>query len=416
MDKAERHAHIKPMTDCTDICIVGGGLNGPVLALALAQAGYEVTLVDSGPAPKTRVAFDGRGYAMALASVRGLMRLGLWDDLKKNAQPIEEIKVSDGQAGRGAAPFFMHFEATELGEDAPMGYMIEDRHLRAAAAKALKATSVDVRYDERIAAQTPEAGHIEVSTASGARLNARLLVGCDGRGSGTAQRAGIKRTGWAYNQLGLVCAVAHERPHGAIAHQFFMPGGPLAILPLSGNVSSIVWSEARPRADELAAASDADFLAALRPAFGDFLGDIKLKGQRQSFDLGLSLAQSFVADRVALVGDAAHGIHPIAGQGLNAGIRDIAALTQGLTRAKARGLDPGSATVLKEYSHARRFDATVLAMATDGFNRVFSTANPVMRGLRLAGMGLVNDVAGLRRGFMREASGLSGDLPDLLRP
>ena len=230
-----------------------------------------------------------------------------------------------------------------------------------------------------------------------------------------SQRAGIKRTGWGYGQTAVVCAVKHEKPHGGIAHQFFMPGGPLAILPLTKDRSSIVWSETDAKAQALIAMSDDDFLAALRPAFGSFLGEISLIGARFSYPLGLTLANSFIADRMALIGDAAHGVHPIAGQGLNAGLRDVAALADVLERARARGEDIGGAQALGRYQQWRRFDTATLALATDTFNRLFSNDNPLLRAARDIGMGLVNSAPGLRRGFIREAAGLTGDLPRLMR-
>jgi len=246
-------------------------------------------------------------------------------------------------------------------------------------------------------------------------ITGHVLVGCDGRRSGVADRAGIKRMGWTYDQTAVVCAVAHDLPHQGIAHQFFMPGGPLAILPLTDNRSSIVWSEQATKAEAMMALDDDDFLEALKPAFGSFLGDIALAGRRFSYPLGLSLARSFVAPRVALVGDAAHGVHPIAGQGLNAGLRDVAALADVLTEAKARGEDIGGAQVLERYQQWRRFDTATLAVATDTFNRLFSNDNPLLRAVRDVGMGLVNAAPSLRRGFIREAAGLTGDLPKLMQ-
>jgi 2-octaprenyl-6-methoxyphenol hydroxylase len=213
----------------------------------------------------------------------------------------------------------------------------------------------------------------------------------------------------------VVSAVAQEKPHGGIAHQFFMPAGPLAILPLTENRSSIVWSETDARATELAAMNDADFLDALRPAFGSFLGQISLTGARFNYPLGLTLANSFIAERMALIGDAAHGMHPIAGQGLNAGLRDVAALAEVLSDARARGEDIGNRLVLQRYQQWRRFDTATLALATDTFNRLFSNDNPLLRNLRDIGMGVVNGIPGLRRSFIREAAGLSGDLPKLMQ-
>jgi 2-octaprenyl-6-methoxyphenol hydroxylase len=209
--------------------------------------------------------------------------------------------------------------------------------------------------------------------------------------------------------------VSHALPHDGIAHQFFMPSGPLAILPLTENRSSIVWSETTERAKAVMQLDDNGFLDALRPAFGSFLGDIALAGQRFTYPLSLSLAESFIAERIALVGDAAHGVHPIAGQGLNAGLRDVAALAQVLTEARARGEDIGGAQALARYQQWRRFDTATLALATDTFNRLFSNDNPLLRAARDVGMGLINQAPSLRRSFIREAAGLTGDLPALMK-
>jgi len=254
-----------------------------------------------------------------------------------------------------------------------------------------------------------------VTLASGRTLTAKLLVGADGRASGTAARAGIRRTGWDYGQTALVCAIEHEKPHGGVAHQFFMPPGPLAILPLPGNRSSIVWSETHETAARFMALDDAGFLEVLRPRFGDFLGEIALAGKRFSYPLNLTVANSFAGDRLALIGDAAHGMHPIAGQGLNAGFRDVAALAQVLSEARQRGEDIGTSPVLDRYQGWRRFDTATLAMTTDLTNRLFSNDNPLLRFARDLGMGAVNAMPGLRRGLIREAAGLTGDLPDLMR-
>ncbi len=401
--------------DC-DILIVGGGLNGPTLALAMAQTGHRVIVIDA-LAQKIRknAAFDGRSYALALASQRMLVALGLWPQLADHAQPMLEIKVTDGHAGQGPSPFFMHFDHAEI-EEGPMGFMVEDRHLRRSLLDAMDADpNVTHIAGVRVEAQSVDGNTVRVALDNGKTLTGSVLNGCDGRKSGTATRAGIKRTGWGYDQTALVCAIAHEQPHNGIAHQFFMPGGPLAILPLTGNRSSIVWSERADLARDIAAMDDAAFLDTLRPRFGTFLGDISLAGQRFSYPLGLSIANSFVADRTALVGDAAHGVHPIAGQGLNAGFRDVAALAETLAEAARRGEDIGASDVLARYQQWRRFDTATLAIATDAFNRLFSNDNPLLRLGRDLGMGVVNAVPSLRRGFIREAAGLTGDLPRLMK-
>ena len=400
----------------TDILITGGGLGGTSLALALAQAGHRVTLIDA-LAEQTRkaAAFDGRSYAIALGSQRFLNAIGLWPELADAAQPMFEIKVTDGRAGEGPSPFFLHFDHAEI-EEGPMGYMVEDRHLRPALLKAVAADpNITHLAGETVTDQTATPSHVSVTLASGKTLTATLLVGADGRTSDTAARAGIKRMEWGYGQTALVCAIQHEKPHNGIAHQFFMPPGPLAILPLTENRSSIVWSETETDAARIHAMSDADYLDHLRPRFGSFLGQISLAGARFQYPLSLSLAKSLTADRIALVGDAAHGVHPIAGQGLNAGLRDVAALTEVLTEAKRRGEDIGAATVLGQYQQWRRFDTAALALATDGFNRLFSNDNPLLRLARDVGMGAIQAIPALRRGFIREAAGLTGDLPKLMR-
>jgi 2-octaprenyl-6-methoxyphenol hydroxylase len=411
-----RGGHSGAMEQDADIVIVGGGLNGPSLALALAQAGMRVVVVDAlARAARAAPEFDGRSYALALASARVLAGLGLWRDVEAQAQPILEIKASDGRAGEGAAPFFLHFDQAEM-EEGPMGYMLEDRYLRAALLEAMAREPgiTQISGVAAVAQEVTERG-VVVHLADGRAVAARLLVGCDGRESQTAARAGIGRTGWDYGQTALVCAVAHARPHGGCAHQFFMPAGPLAILPLPGNRCSIVWSEATETAAAIQALEDGPYLEALRPRFGDFLGEIALAGKRYAYPLRLSIANSFIGPRLALVGDAAHGLHPIAGQGFNFGLRDVAALAEVLILAARRGEDIASPLVLERYQQWRRFDTMMMAVGTDSVNRLFSNDNPILRGLRDLGMGAVSAVPALRRRFMREAAGLSGDLPRLMR-
>ncbi len=416
MDNPERGRILRGMEHKTDILIVGGGLNGPALALALAQTGHSVTVIDS-LAQKVRknAAFDGRAYALALASQRLLDAVGVWGKVADHAQPMLEIKVTDGHAGAGPSPFFMHFDHAEI-EEGPMGFMVEDRHLRRAFLDAMaEETRVTQINGRTVVAQEADATGVTLTLDDGATVSGGLLAGCDGRRSGTAARAGIKRTGWDYGQTALVCAIEHDLPHHGIAHQFFMPPGPLAILPLTGNRSSIVWSERTEAAERINALPQADYLQVLRPRFGDFLGDIRIAGDRFTYPLNLTIANSFIGDRMALVGDAAHGMHPIAGQGLNAGLRDVGALAEVLTLAGRRGEDIGSVLVLERFQEWRRFDTASLAMATDVFNKLFSNDNPLLRMGRDIGMGIVGSLPGLRRGFVREAAGLTGDLPKLLQ-
>nr|WP_234855854.1 UbiH/UbiF/VisC/COQ6 family ubiquinone biosynthesis hydroxylase [Paracoccus everestensis] len=397
-----------------DILIAGGGLNGPTLALALAQAGLRVIVVDSRPADaRAGDNFDGRAYALAVSSQRLLKALGLWAGLTGDSQPIGQVKASQGRPGEGALPFFLHFDSAEI-EEGPVGFMLEDRFLYRALLAAMRDRVQNLPGLSVVDQQTTSGG-IQATLSDGRSLRARLLVGADGRGSGVAARAGIRRQGWDYGQTALVAAIAHDHPHHGIAQQYFMETGPLAILPLPGNRSSVVWSETHDNARAIAALPDDAFLDVLRPRFGDYLGNISLAGARFTYPLSLSLADRYVADRVALVGDAAHGVHPIAGQGLNLGLRDVAALAEVLVDASRRGEDIGSDLVLERYQGWRRFDATSLALGMDGVNRLFGSSNPVLSAARGIGMGLVSAIPALRRGFMRQAAGLSVDpMPRLL--
>ncbi|MFK5997614.1 MAG: FAD-dependent monooxygenase [Rhodobacterales bacterium] len=399
-----------------DIIIVGGGLNGCAAALALSQIGQDVILIDAQPKEiLTDPQFDGRGYALALTSKNMLNVLGVWPEVVNDSCPMLDIKISDGHAGTGASPYFLHFDHTEI-EEGPMGYMLEDRFLRRALLRLIAKNPAIQHFDRTtVVGQQIDGGHVSVMLADGTTLGARLLIGCDGRKSQVAARAGIKRSGWDYNQTSLVCAIAHELPHKNTAHQFFMPSGPLAILPLNENTSSIVWTETTERAAEISAMNDADYMACLHPCFGDFLGKISLKGGRYSYPLNLTLADRFVDPRLALVGDAAHGVHPLAGQGLNLGLRDIAALTEVLANAARRGEDIGTVNVLKRFQQWRRFDTSASVASTDTINRLFSNDNSLLRTMRDLGLGLVNATPDLRRGLMRQAAGLTGELPKMLQ-
>jgi 2-octaprenyl-6-methoxyphenol hydroxylase len=416
MDNPATWAQKDAMTTDTDIVIVGGGLNGPALALALGDAGFDVTVVDALPeGTRGEEAFDGRGYALALASQRLLKAVGIWETVAENATALLEIRISDGKPGSGPGPFVLEFDHAEI-DEGPMGYMVEDRFLsRALAAGVTAHPRVTLLAGETVVAQETEGPVAQVTLASGRGISARLVVGCDGRASGTARRAGIDRWGHDYGQTALVAAIAHELPHHGVAHQYFMPPGPLAILPLTGNRSSIVWTETTEDAARVHALDEADYLDHLRPRFGDFLGEISLAGDRFTYPLNLTVAERFVGERVALVGDAAHGMHPIAGQGLNAGLKDVGALAEVLTLARRRGEDYGRRDVLDRYQAWRRFDVMQMVLATEGANRLFSNDNPLLRVAREVGLGVVNALPGLRRGFIREAAGLTGDLPKLLQ-
>jgi 2-octaprenyl-6-methoxyphenol hydroxylase len=409
MDNPARPRILGAMTQ--DILIAGGGLNGPALALALARGGLSVTVIDARPAEsRAETGFDGRSYALALASVRVLMALGVWRGLRDTAQPILGIRTSQPDT-----PLFLGFDAAEI-EEGVMGQMVEDRHLYAAFLTAMQADPrITLLSGESVVAQETGPQAVEVTLASGRRLTGRVLVGCDGRDSAVARRAGIRRWGHDYGQTALVCAVRHEKPHNGIAHQVFLPNGPLAILPLPGNRASIVWSESTEAARTIAALDDDGFMEVLRPRFGAFLGEIALEGARHAYPLRLTVAERFVAERLALVGDAAHGVHPIAGQGLNLGLRDVAALAEVLIEAARRGEDIAAPDVLERYQDWRRFDTVKMALGMDAVNRLFSNGNPLLAALRGLGLGAVNAMPALRRHFIREAAGLNAAEPRLMQ-
>jgi 2-octaprenyl-6-methoxyphenol hydroxylase len=415
------------MSDDFDVVVAGAGMTGATLALGLAQAGLSVAVVDAQPLA-TRVApdFDGRASAVAYANFRQWRALGVAAALEPHAQPIRAILVTDGPApgasARAPGAAFLRFEADEIppddpgrAEDEPLGWMIENRHIRAALGQALEAAGVAVFAPAAVAGVAAGPRLAEVALSDGRTLAAPLAVGAEGRASAVREAAGVGVVGWDYPQSGLAATVALDTPHEGVAHQYFLPGGPLAILPLTGDRASLVWTERRDRAAALAAGPQAAFEAHLARRFGEALGRPRLLGPRFVHPLGLAFAQSMTAPRVALAGDAAHAIHPLAGQGLNMGLKDAAALAEVVADAVRLGEDWGSAAVLDRYARWRRFDSVALAAATDVFTRLFSNGDPVARAVRGAGLSLVNRLPAARRFFMREAGGATGDLPRLMR-
>lgn len=394
----------------TEVAIVGGGMVGLALAVALAEAGFDVTVLDArSSAVRRDTAFDGRASAIAAASARMLDRLGLWPALEPKAQPILEIRVSDGDS-----PLHLHYDHADVGEG-PLGYMVENRHLIAALhARAETLGSIRLIAPAAVTALRHEPGGVVLGWSDDT-LAARLVVAADGRESPLRALAGIKATRRGYDQTGLVCTVDHERPHRGIAHERFLPAGPFAILPLTGNRASLVWTERADLAPRLMALDDAAFLEELAWRFGDFLGRLALEGPRWSYPLSLVQAERIVGPRLALIGDAAHAIHPIAGQGFNLGLRDVATLAEVLAEARSVGLDAGDGGALARYQRWRRTDTMVLATVTDGLNRLFSTDAPPVRFARDLGLAAVDRLPPLKRLFMRHAMGTLGTLPALLK-
>jgi len=408
------------MSKRSEIIVLGAALNG--LAVTLALAGRQalrpaqVTLIDAkDPGSFANSAFDGRASAITASSRRMFEALGVWDAIAPHAQPINRIIVTDSAPGDEARPALLQFGEEEP-QGAPSAYIVENRHLYGIFFKAVEESPhVALLSKTRVASFAYGKGLARLTTQTGEKLLAELVVAADGRNSPAREAAGIKTTGWDYGQTGIVTAVAHELPHEAVAEEHFRPAGPFAILPLTGNRSSLVWTEATETARYLLALSDEDFLAELRKRFGDHRGTVTLIGPRHGYPLSLFIAESFTGPRLALLGDAAHVVHPIAGLGLNLGLRDAAALAEAVARARYLGLDIGSEATLAQYSQWRRFDTNVTALATDGLNRLFSNDFPGLRQLRDSGLKLVNLAPPLKALFMREAAGQTGNLPKLMR-
>lgn len=406
-----------------DVIIAGAGMTGATLGLALASAGLTPVLVDPQPfEAQLAPTFDGRASAIAFSSFRQWRALGLGEALAPHAQRIEQILVTDGRApgaaSRGPSPAFLRFDAAEIADRSdgePLGYMLENRRTRAALAEAVERAGLTVLAPARVSGVEFGAANAIVALADGRRLRAPLVVGAEGRGSVVREAAGIDVAGWGYGQAGVVATVALERDHRGVAHEYFLPTGPFAILPLTGERASLVWTEPTRRGEALRGASDAVFHAHLRRRFGDFLGRVEAQGPRFVYPLSIQLASDLVGPRVALAGDAAHAIHPLAGQGLNLGLKDAAALAEVLADAIRLGEDIGAETVLARYARWRRLDNLAVSLACDGFNRLFANDNLILRAARGAGLALVNRIGPARRFFMQEAGGALGDLPRLLR-
>ncbi len=395
-----------------DVCIVGAGPVGGTLACRLAEGGARVAVIDRAPLPPMEHPdFDGRAYAVAAGSRRLLERAGLWDALPQAPGPILGIRVSDGRPGRRPSPLFLHFDHQEAGAG-PFGWMVEARSLRVALNARLHAApglrlfapaEADVTRGPDAAADAAT-----VAVRGGPAIAARLVVAAEGRASPLREQAGIPVTRAAYGQRGIVCAIAHARPHHGVALEHFLPAGPFAQLPMAPSeddphVSAIVWTERAALADRLIGLDDPAFTREVARRLGPHLGAIRLVGRRWMYPLGALHAHRYHASRLALVGDAAHGIHPIAGQGLNLGFRDAIALSDLVLDALSRGADPGAPALLAAYQRRRRPDNLAMLAATDALDRLFSTDNPLLRAARDLGIAGVHRLPRLKRAFMRAA-------------
>ncbi len=396
----------------TDVLIAGGGFVGGALACALAQAGLSAVVIEAEPPALALAAgFDGRASAISASSQRLLHAIGVWDTLADDAGPILEIRVTDGESR-----LFLHYDHRDVGAE-PFGFMLENRLLRRAIlARMAELAEVRLEAPARIADLERTAGGIEARLVDGRRIRARLCVAAEGRNSALRESdARFRITRWRYGQTAIVCTVAHEKPHHGIAHEHFLPAGPFAILPLTGNRASIVWTERDDLAPVMVALDDDAFADELGRRFGDFLGALEVVGPRWSYPLSLQYAEPMFHRRLVLAGDAAHGMHPIAGQGLNMGFRDVASLRDVLVEAAAGGRDLGDDKVLQRYQRLRRFDNHLMLAATDGLNWLFSNDIASLRLARDVGLAVVNEIPPLKRLFMRHAMGLVGALPSLMR-
>src|SRR5882724_6983299 len=384
------------------------------LALPLRQGlGAEIPIIVADPALELRPSRDPRATAIVAACRRLFEAIGVWDQVAGQAQPILDMVVTDSKLEDATRPVFLTFAGhVEPGE--PFAHMVENRHLIDALVKDAEACGIDLRATAVSSYESPPDG-IDVTLADGSVVAASLLVAADGARSKLRERAGIATHGWDYNQSGIVVTVGHERDHQGRAEEHFLPAGPFAILPLTGKRSSLVWTETRTAAARIVALSEDEFHGELEQRFGLHLGEIKALDKPRAFPLGYFVARSFIGERLALAGDAAHVIHPIAGQGLNMGLKDVAALAEVVVDAARLGIDLGQADVLERYQRWRRFDTMAMGIATDGLNRLFSNRSAVLRLARDVGLGVVERLPALKHFFIREAAGLVGEVPKLLK-
>ncbi|WP_176084970.1 ubiquinone biosynthesis hydroxylase [Martelella sp. HB161492] len=397
-----------------DMIVVGGGYVGLSVAVAIKNAAphLDVSLMEA--APEHVWEKDQRASAIIAAAVSMLKTLGLWDEIREHAQPINDMIVTDSKTADPVRPVFLTF-ADNSATSAPFAHMIPNVVMVRALRRAADDLGIEIRHAASVTAFENEGGRAKITLADGETVETRLVVACDGVRSKLRDMAGIKTVRFDYGQSGIVTTIAHERPHNGRAEEHFLPAGPFAILPLTGNRSSLVWTERTADAERLVESDDLIFEAELERRFGHHLGPLTLAGGRRAFPLGLTLARAFIAPRLALAGDAAHGIHPISGQGLNLGFKDVAALAETIVEADRMGFDIGAMDTLERYQAWRRFDTVRMGMTTDVLNRLFSNDIGPVRLARDIGLGLVDRMPGLKRYFIEEAAGrASHAMPKLL--
>lgn len=402
------------MSSQRSIVIGGGAFAGLGLALALRQGlGPDIPIVVADPAFAARPSRDPRASAIVAACRRLFEAVGVWDAVAGTAQPILDMVVTDSRLEDATRPVFLTF-AGEVEPGEPFAHMVENRLLIDALVAHAEAEGVELNA-VAVSSYESNADGTRVTLSDGRVIDASLLVAADGAKSKLRERAGIATHGWDYDQSGIVVTVGHERDHQGRAEEHFLPAGPFAILPLKGNRSSLVWTESRTEAARIVDLPENEFQAELETRFGLHLGEVKALDKPRAFPLGYFVARSFIAERLALVGDAAHVIHPIAGQGLNMGLKDAAALAEVIVDAARLGIDPGQADVLERYQRWRRFDTVAMGVATNSLNMLFSNKSTLLRTVRDIGLGLVDRMPPLKSAFIRQAAGLSGEVPRLLK-
>jgi len=402
----------------TQVLIVGGSINGVTLAILLAQNGLDVTIVEPKKiTSKGLSSFDGRAYALALTTQKMFNALNIWDGLKINSEPILDIKIDAPNDNVNKAHSLLHFNHLEMAEDEnPMGYILEDRYLRKYLFSQLKSfKNIKIMDESYITKYQVNNGYAFSFLSNGEKIKSNLIIGCDGKNSVIANFTNISKFGWNYNQTSLVCAIDHEKPHNSCAYQLFKPSGPIAILPLPGDRSSIVWTEDNKTASFISQLNKKDYITNLTSKINLNLGEISLSGRQFSYPLTLNLRENFISNRVALVGDSAHGIHPLAGQGLNLGLRDVASIGEVIINAYRRGEDIGSLVVLKRYETWRRFETSMMAATTDIINKTFSNNSIILKTVTNLGLRVLNKNRFLKKNLIREAAGLNGNIPKLLQ-
>lgn len=394
-----------------DVIIAGAGLVGSALALGLAQAGMKVAVIDPLPeAAQLNATFDGRVSAIAIASTRVLDAVGAWKYAKEYAEPIFDIRVLDGDSS-----LYVHFDHTDVGTE-PFGYMVENQKIRLALFTALKDEKhIHFIAGDSVASYAVDGATVTATLGSGTTLEGSLIVAADGRLSSLRSQTGLPHRVVEYGQTAIVCTIKHSNPHYGVALERFLPPGPFAVLPMTGQRSCIVWTEKTHYAPHIMGLSDADFLAELHKRMGPYWGSVEVEGKRYSYPLRLMYAKEMVAERFALIGDAAHGIHPIAGQGVNLGYRDVAALVELLAGQHALGLDVGDAALLQRYAAWRFGDSVSMTIFTDLLDRLFSNDIPGIRLARKLGLGIVNHAPFLKKRLMKRAMGVMDSSPRMLR-